>query len=109
MNQNNESATEVKMPKSEHYAMELLKQEQDKTKAKNLGNTLSFILSVLLLAALVYSYKHSTDMFYQNDKEWRELFGSYDYVTQDGDGINSANYGEQGDLNNGATSTEFEK
>lgn len=40
----------------------------------------------------------------ENDREWRELFNSYDYITQDGGGINSINSGEQGDLLNGAES-----
>ena len=108
-NNNVTETTEVTKPTGKELAMDVLKHEQNRSKAKDLGNTLSFILSILLLGALVYSYKYSTDMFYKNDKEWRELFSSYDYITQDGDGINSANYGEQGDLNNGATSTEFEE
>ena len=41
-------------------------------------------------------------LYYKNDVDWRKLFESYDFITQDGDGINSTNYGEQGDLNNGA-------
>lgn len=49
--------------------------------------------AVLALGAILY---------YKNDADWRELFESYDFITQDGDGINSTNYGEQGDLNNGA-------
>lgn len=108
MENNGNNVTEVTKPTGKPLAMDVLKHEQDRSKAKDLGNTLSFILSLLLLGALVYSYKYSTDMFYQNDKEWRELFSSYDYISQDGDGINSANYGEQGDLNNGATSKDVE-
>lgn len=37
----------------------------------------------------------------QNEREWRELFGSYDYVSQDGGGYNNLNTGNQGDVNNG--------
>lgn len=109
MKQNKENATETKKPTGKPLAMDVLKQEQNRSKAKDLGNTLSFILSILLLVALVYSYKYSTDMFYKNDKEWRELFSSYDYITQDGGGYNNVNSGQQGDLNNGATSENEEK
>lgn len=42
--------------------------------------------------------------FFVNDERWRELFNSYDYITQDGSGINSINSGEQGDLLNGTES-----
>lgn len=38
---------------------------------------------------------------YSNDKDWRELFSSYDFVSQDGEGINNINTGTQGTLNNG--------
>lgn len=41
-------------------------------------------------------------LYYKNDVDWRALFESYDFISQDGNGINSANYGEQGDLNNGS-------
>lgn len=35
---------------------------------------------------------------------WIYQFNSYDYVSQDGEGINNINTGDQGDLNNGAES-----
>lgn len=36
----------------------------------------------------------------RNNERWMELFSSYDYVSQDGEGINNVNTGTQGDLNN---------
>lgn len=45
----------------------------------------------------------------QNDREWRELFGSYDYVSQDGGGYNNLNTGNQGDVNNGTEIPRTEK
>lgn len=41
-------------------------------------------------------------LYYKNDVDWRELFNSYDFISQDGEGINNINSGEQGDLFNGA-------
>lgn len=41
-------------------------------------------------------------LYYKNDADWRELFNSYDFISQDGEGINNINSGEQGDLMNGA-------
>lgn len=46
---------------------------------------------------------------YCNDRDWRELFSSYDYVSQDGDGYNYYNSDVGGDVNNGIESKETEK
>ncbi len=35
-----------------------------------------------------------------NDHEWRELFDSYDFISQDGEGFNNVNSGTQGNLDN---------
>lgn len=45
-------------------------------------------------------------LYYKNDVDWRELFNSYDFISQDGKGINNINSGEQGDLLNGAESED---
>lgn len=55
------------------------------------------ILLALAIGALVY-----------NDAQWRKTFNSYDYISQDGSGYNNYNTGTQGDVNNGAESTEIE-
>lgn len=46
--------------------------------------------------------------FFVNDERWRTLFSDYDFISQDGEGINSINDGTQGDLINGAESQEEE-
>ena len=46
---------------------------------------------------------------YKNDCDWRKLFSSYDYVSQDGNGQNYYNADVGGDVLNGATSTETEE
>ncbi len=43
-------------------------------------------------------------LYYKNDVDWRTLFESYDFISQDGSGVNNVNGGEQGDVINGATS-----
>lgn len=91
MSENNE----IKELTTEHFAMEVLKQEQEKSKAKNIsviGLTIAVIVISIGLSAINY----------KNDCEWRKLFSDYDFISQDGEGINNANYGEQGDLLNGA-------
>lgn len=112
-NNNATETTEVTKPSSEHLAMEILKQEREKSTARNRGLFAGMVILAILTATIaitgVIERAHLVDKNYQNDCDWRELFSSYDYITQDGDGINSANYGEQGDLNNGATGKEFEK
>ena len=46
---------------------------------------------------------------YKNDCDWRKLFSSYDYVSQDGNGQNYYNADIGGDVSNGATSAETEE
>lgn len=57
------------------------------------------ILGIVLGCALF----HQMNINYKNNKDWQELFNSYDFISQDGEGINNINTGEQGDLNNGTT------
>lgn len=93
---------ELKEIKTEHLAMEILRQEQGKSKAKDAG-VISLTVAVIVIAIGMAVIN------YQNDKEWRELFASYDYYTQDGGGYNNINTGTQGDVNNGAESENTEK
>lgn len=100
--QNNENVTEVTKPTTERIAMEILKHEQDKSKAKNVG-VISLTVAVIVIAIGMAVIN------YRNDCDWRELFSSYDYVSQDGEGFNNVNSGSQGDLNNGSESEEAEE
>lgn len=104
----NENKNEVKELTTEHLAMEVLKQEQEKSKAKNLGViglTVGFIGLAIATAVITI---HLSNVNYKNDCDWRKLFSDYDFISQDGEGINSINDGMQGDLNNGAESKEEE-
>lgn len=113
MEQNKENSAEVTKPTSEHLAMEILKQSHEKNRALNKGLLIGMgMLAAVSIAVTISSTverAHLVEVNYQNDCEWRALFESYDFISQDGDGINSANYGEQGDLNNGATSKDVEE
>lgn len=91
--ENKENSKEPEPITTEHLAMEILKQEQEKSKAKNVG-IISLTVAVVIIAigmALIN---------YQNDKEWRSLFDSYDFISQDGEGFNNVNSGTQGNLDN---------
>lgn len=46
---------------------------------------------------------------YCNDRDWRELFSSYDYVSQDGQGYNYYNSNIGGNVENGSESKSPEK
>lgn len=78
---------------TEHLALEILKQEQEKSKAKNVG-IISLTVAVVIIAIGMAVIN------YQNDREWRELFDSYDFISQDGEGFNNVNSGTQGNLDN---------
>lgn len=92
--QTNKETENITQPiTTEHLALEILKQEQSKSKAKNVG-IIGLTVAVVIIAigmALIN---------YQNDKEWRELFDSYDFISQDGEGFNNVNSGTQGNLDN---------
>ena len=64
--------------------------EQGKQAAK-----LWFIAWVITFVALI-----GTNLY------WINQYSSYDYVSQDGEGINNINTGDQGDLKNGTESQD---
>lgn len=43
---------------------------------------------------------HQTNTNQRNNERWIELFESYDYMSQDGEGVNNINTGTQGDIVN---------
>lgn len=101
MEQNKEIKTweeaEKEIGATQHLAMEILKQEQRRSKAKDIG-IISLTVAVIIIAIGMAVIN------YRNDCDWRKLFSDYDFISQDGEGINNVNGGEQGDLNNGTTS-----
>lgn len=101
---------EVKELTTEHLAMEVLKQEQRKSKALIFGLTAGLIISGISTVATIFCGKAERENLvqtnYQNDCEWRKLFSEYDYISQDGNGENYYNSNVSGEVNNGAMSEE---
>lgn len=106
MNENKET----KELTTEHLAMEVLKQEQRKSKALIFGLTAGLIISGISTVATTVCGKMERENLvqtnYQNDCEWRKLFSEYDYISQDGNGENYCNSNVSGEVNNGATGQE---
>lgn len=108
MEQIKENSTVTK-PTTEHIAMEILRNERGKSKAKNMGVIGLVIGMVSVSIATTFMVIHLSNINYQNDRDWRELFSSYDYVSQDGQGYNYYNSEIGGNVNNGAESEEAEE
>lgn len=106
----NENKNEEKELTTEHLAMEVLKQEQRKSKALIFGLTAGLIISGISTVATTVCGKMERENLvqtnYQNDCEWRKLFSEYDYISQDGNGENYYNSNVSGEVNNGATGQE---
>lgn len=84
-----------------HLASEIIAGRERLSRAKDF-----FI--VCLTVAVVATGLGMAVINYMNDRDWRELFASYDYVSQDGEGYNYYNSDIGGDVNNGTESTETE-
>lgn len=65
------------------------------------------ITGLLLVIAVLVAVNAAA--FVWNDHKWRELFSSYDYISQNGEGINNINSGLQGDLDNSGSESEGQK
>lgn len=103
--ENNEEIRKEPQPITiEHLALEVLKEEQGKSKALIIGLTIGLIISGVSTVTVTICSKAEREKLvqtnYQNDKEWRELFDSYDFISQDGEGFNNVNSGTQGNLDN---------
>lgn len=72
-------------------------------KRQSAGKTVVSVIAILSLSGLL---AFQMNINRQNEKEWRELFSSYDYVSQDGEGYNYYNSRIGGDVNNGAENTD---
>lgn len=60
----------------------------------------------LVIAGLMIIIVIGFVAFFVNDEKWRELFNSYDYISQDGSGENYYSSNVSGEVNNGATGQE---
>ena len=76
-------------------ASEIIKGRERVSKAKD------FAIWCLTVAIIAITIGLSI-INYKNDVDWRELFSSYDYVSQDWNGYNYYNSDIGGDVNNGS-------
>lgn len=80
-------------------ATEIIQGGRRESKAKDFAIVCMAIASaVIALGMALINYK--------NDEHWREMFGEYDFITQDGEGYNYYNSDIGGNVTNGATSSE---
>lgn len=91
--QNNEAKT-TETKEQENFTTEIFHEFKIHSRIATVG------LMILLAMGIV--------AFYANDEKWRDLFSSYDYVSQDGEGQNYYNNDIGGDVNNGAAGKEAE-
>ncbi len=91
--QNNETkVTETK--EQENFATEIFHEFKIHSRIATVG-------LLILLAIGIF-------VFFANDEKWRELFSSYDYVSQDGQGYNYYNSEIGGNVSNGTEGEEAE-
>lgn len=83
-------------------ASEILARREEASKAKNFA-------IICLTAGIVAIGVGMATINYLNDRDWRNLFASYDYVSQDGEGYNYYNSDIEGDVNNGTEDPETEE
>lgn len=87
-----------------YLASEVVSGAKRESKAKDLGLICIFVLSVLVVGGLLFVNFSQSRTIEKNNQGWLDYLSQYDFVSQDGEGINNINTGEQGDLLNGATS-----
>lgn len=83
-------------------------EEKELTTENFATQTLNYVTRKLFLviAGLMIIIVIGFVAFFVNDEKWRELFNSYDYISQDGNGENYYNSNVSGEVNNGATDQE---
>lgn len=106
--ENKESSWE-KVEKS--LATEIINGGKEEAKAFLIGMVVIAVSLGGVVAGLIMTNHSQAIMFYENDSQWRQTvektnqgwidyLSDYDFITQDGEGINSINSGTQGDLIN---------
>ena len=83
-------------------ALQMIAESYKVSKAKD-------VAIVCLTAAVMIIGIGMAVINYCNDRDWRELFSSYDYVSQDGEGYNYYNSDVGGDVTNGTENPETEE
>lgn len=84
---------ESKENTTDNFTTELFREFKRQQTGRTIVASISIIGLVIIIIVGICAYSKS-------EKEWKDLFSSYDYVSQDGEGINNINSGTQGDLSN---------
>lgn len=95
-------------------ASETIRDLEKHSKSKDLALWLIVLAFSGVIAGLIASNIVHTNTLYQNDSEWRRIvqetndkwidyLKQYDFITQDGEGINYYNSDVGGNVNNGTT------
>lgn len=69
-------------------------------KAAKRGYIFVAVAFAALTIALGVLLAHQMNINQRNNERWIALFESYDYMSQDGEGVNNINMGAQGDVVN---------
>lgn len=69
-------------------------------KAARRGYIFAAVAYATLVIVMGLVIVHQTNTNQRNNERWIELFESYDYMSQDGEGVNNINTGTQGDIVN---------
>lgn len=94
-------------------ASEIISSQSKISRAKDIGIICVTTVACVAIGGLLgVNHAHSQAVFdndaqwrtvvEQNNQRWVDYLAEYDFITQDGEGINNINTGEQGDLNNDA-------
>lgn len=92
-------------------ASEIISSQSKISRAKDIGIVCVTVVACVAIGGLLAVNHVKDQVIYENDSQWRETversnqrwidyLSEYDFISQDGTGINSINTGEQGDLIN---------
>lgn len=105
---------------TESLASEIIESAKRESKGKDMGIVCVSVLSGAVIAGMMMLNHSQTQIMHENDNQWRktveannqnwiDYLSEYDFVSQDGEGINNINTGKQGDLLNGPESENPEE
>lgn len=77
----------------------------------SLMKTIGFItlLSIFVITGLLFVNYHQSKTIEKNNQGWIDYLSEYDFVSQDGEGLNYFNRDVEGSVYNGAESKDEEK
>ena len=94
---NNESLQNEVEKKEPNTATAVIYHVQKAARRGYIFAAVAFTTMFIIMGALL---AHQMNINQRNNEKWIELFESYDYMSQDGEGVNNINMGAQGDIVN---------